>query len=119
MRLSDLVIAGVPKSFDVNYSPEIVQPLPDDADPEDILYDMYPAECDESKGEDACVLFKYDESATGVCLVHTPQLQTLAVHLSPGAAKADVLLYVAFVNALLRKHKRARLYDKYTRPSSA
>lgn len=46
-------------------------------------------------------------------LIHTPHLQTLSVHLSPWASEADVLLYVDFVNALLRKHKRARLYDKY------
>ena len=46
-------------------------------------------------------------------LVHTLHLQTLSVHLSPWASEADVLLYADFVNALLRKHKRARLYDKY------
>ena len=45
--------------------------------------------------------------------MHTPHLQTLALELSPWASEADVLLYAAFVNAVLAKHKRARLYDKY------
>ena len=58
-------------------------------------------------------LFKYNESATGINLVHTPHLQALALELSPLASEADVLLYAAFVNAVLAKHKRARLYDKY------
>jgi len=37
----------------------------------------------------------------------------LTVELSPWASEADVLLYGAFINAVLAKHKRARLYDKY------
>ena len=56
---------------------DYLQPWSDDMRPEDILYDMYPAEADEEKGEDA------------------------------------VVLYAALVNAVLAKHKRARLYDKY------
>ena len=59
------------------------------------------------------LLFKYNESATGIYLVHTQHLQALALELSPLASEADVLLYAAFVNAVLAKHKRARLYDKY------
>ena len=59
------------------------------------------------------MLFKYNESATGIYLVYTPHLQTLAVELSPWASEEDVLLYAAFINAVLAKHKRTRLYDKY------
>ena len=113
MKYSNLIIAGLPKSFDVGFAADYVQLLPEDASPEDVLYDIYPAECDEDKGEDAVVLFKYNESATGIYLVHTPHLQALAVHLSLWASEADVLLYASFVNAVLAKHKRARLYDKY------
>ena len=113
MKYSHLIIAGLPKSFDVGFTTDYIQPLPDDARPEDILYDIYPAECDEEKGEDAVVLFKYNESATGIYLVHTLHLQTLDLHLSPWASEADVLLYASYVNAVLAKHKRARLYDRY------
>ena len=87
--------------------------MPDDAPVEDILYDFYFAEADEDKGEEAVMLFKYNESATGIYLVYTPHLQTLAVELSPWASEEDVLLYAAFINAVLAKHKRTRLYDKY------
>lgn len=40
--------------------------MPDDAPVEDILYDFYFAEADEDKGEEAVILFKYNESATGI-----------------------------------------------------
>ena len=113
MKFSNLIIAGLPKSFDVGFVTDYIQPLSDEASPEDILYDIYPAECNEENGEDAVVLFKYNESATGVYLVHTPHLQALALHLSPWASEADVLLYASFVNAVLAKHKRVRLYDDY------
>ena len=113
MKYSKLIIAGLPKSFDVTYAGDYLQDLSDDSNPEDVLYDFYFAEADEDKGEEAVMLFKYNESATGIYLVHTPHLQTLAVELSPWASEADVLLYGAFINALLAKHKRARLYDKY------
>ncbi|MBQ7687089.1 MAG: hypothetical protein IJT28_07660, partial [Bacteroidaceae bacterium] len=49
----------------------------DEASPDDVQYDFYSAECDEDKGEEACVLFKYDESATGVYVTHTLHLQEL------------------------------------------
>ena len=61
MKYSNHIIAGLPKSFDVGFAPDYIQRLSEDASPEDILYDMYPAECDEENGEDAVVLFKYNE----------------------------------------------------------
>ena len=112
MKYSQLTITNLPKSFDIADAVDYIQPTSDFTRPEDILYDMYPAEADE-KGSEAAVLFKYDESATGIYLVHTPYLQTLSVFLSPWASEADVLLYAAIVNAILAKHKRARLYDEY------
>lgn len=115
MKYSKLIISGLPKSFDVTYAGDYIQPMGDDIQPEEILYDFYFAEADEEKGEEAVFLFKYGESATGIYLVHTPHLQTLTVELSPWASEADVLLYAAFINTMLAKHKRARLYDKYTR----
>ena len=113
MKFSKLIISGLPKSFDVTYAGDYIQPSDDDIQPEDILYDFYFADADEDKGEEAVMLFKYNESATGIYLVYTPHLQTLAVELSPWASEEDVLLYGAFINAVLAKHKRARLYDKY------
>ena len=113
MKYSKLIISGLPKSFDVTYAGDYIQPTDDGIQPEDILYDFYFADADEDKGEEGLMLFKYNESATGIYLVHNPHLQTLAVELSPWASEADVLLYGAFINAVLAKHKRARLYDKY------
>ncbi len=113
MKYSDLIIAGVPKSFDVFYTPDYLQPIYEGMETAGILYDLYLADCDEDRGEKAVMLFKYGESATGVYVVHTPHLQTVSVHLSKWAGEADVYLYAAFVNAVLSKHKRARLYDKY------
>ena len=113
MKYSKLIISGLPKSFDVTYAGDYVQEMPDDTPIEDVLYDFYFAEADEDKGEEGLVLFKYNESATGIYLVHTPHLQTLTVELSPWASEEDVLLYAAFINAVLAKHKRTRLYDKY------
>ena len=113
MKYSKLMISGLPKTFDVTYAGDYVQPTDDGIQPEDILYDFYFADADEDKGEEAVMLFKYNESATGIYLVHTPHLQTLVVELSPWASETDVLLYAAFINAVLAKHKRARLYDKY------
>ena len=113
MKYSKLMISGLPKSFDVTYAGDYIQPSDDDIQPEDILYDFYFADADEDKGEETVMLFKYNESATGIYLVYTPHLQTLAVELSPWASEEDVLLYGAFINAVLAKHKRARLYDKY------
>ena len=113
MKYSKLIISGLPKTFNVTHAGDYVQDLPDDSCPEDILYDFYFADADEDKGEEGLMLFKYNESATGIYLVHNPHLQTLAVELSPWASEADVLLYGAFINAVLAKHKRARLYDKY------
>ena len=86
MKYSNLIIAGLPKSFDVGFATDYIQPLSDDASPEDVVYDIYPAECNEENGEGAVVLFKYNESATGVYLVHTPHLQALAV---PGYAVGE------------------------------
>lgn len=113
MKYSKLIIAGLPKSFDVTYAGDYVQPTGDDIQPEDILYDFYFGEADEDKGEEAVYLFKYNESATGIYLLYTPRLQTLVVELSPWASEADVRLYADFINAVLAKHKRAKLYDKY------
>ena len=113
MKYSKLIISGIPKSFDVTYAGDYLQPMGDDIQPEDILYDFYFAEADEDKGEEAVYLFKYNESATGIYLLHTPHLQTLVIELSPWASEADVLLYATFINTILAKHKRAHLYDKY------
>ena len=107
------IISGLPKTFNVTHAADYVQPMGDDARLEDVLYDFYFLDVDEAKGEDGVVLFKYNESATGIDLIYTPHLQTLAVELSPWASEADVKLYAAFIRAVLAKHKRARQYDKY------
>ena len=113
MKYSNLTIAGVPKSFDLWDTADSLLPWQEGMKPDELLYDMYPAGCNEDIGEDACVLFKYNESASGVYILHSPHLQTISLELSPWGVEADVLLYVTFVNLILSKHKRARLYDKY------
>ena len=113
MRYSHLIISGVPKSFDLWESVDSLQPIYEGMDINGIQYDAYPAECDEERGEDACVLFKYNDSATGVYVVHSPHLQALSLELSSWAVDADVLLYASYINGILKRHKRARLYDKY------
>lgn len=50
MKYSNLTIVGLPKSFDVNYAADYIQPYSDDTRPEDVLYDVYFAEADEEKG---------------------------------------------------------------------
>ena len=111
MKYEKLSIFGLPKTFNIWDACDSFQPTGKVTSPDDILIDMYPAECNE--GEDASVLFEYDKSSTGVDLVYTPHLQTLSLWLSPWAAEADVRLYVKFVNFILSKYKRAKLYDKY------
>ncbi len=113
MKYSNLIICGVPKTFDIWDSPDYLQPISEDMKPDDILYDMYPAGFDDDKEERAAFLFKYKESATGAYLVHSRRSQTLTLSLSPWAVEADVYLYAAYINSILAKHKRAKLYDKY------
>ena len=113
MKYPNLTISDVPKTFSLCYAADYIQPFSEDMDADDIQYDTYLMECDIEKGEDACALFKYNESATGVEIVHNSPLQALSLWLSPWAVEADVQLYATFVNAVLAKHKRARLYDKY------
>lgn len=113
MKYEKLTISGIPKKFDVWDLCNYIQPITEDMDLEDILYDALPDECDEDKGEDAVVIFKYYESATGVRIIHTPHLQILSLWLSPWAVETDVRLYAALIGAILAKHKKAKLYDKY------
>lgn len=113
MKYSHLIISGVPKSFELWESVDCLQPIYEGMDINDIQYDVCSAECNEEIGEDACVLFKYNESATGVYVVHSPHQQSLSLELSPWAVEADVLLYASYINGILKGCKRARLYDKY------
>lgn len=55
MKYSKLTIAGVPKSFKIWNVVDYVQDLPEDTNPDDVQYDFYSLECDEEKGEEACV----------------------------------------------------------------
>lgn len=67
MKYDKLSIFGLPKTFNLWDACDSFQPAGKVASPDDILFDMYPAECNE--GEDASILFQYDESATGVELI--------------------------------------------------
>lgn len=78
MKYSHLIISGIPKSFDLWESVDSLQPYYEGMNVDDIQYDAYPLECDEERGEEACVLFKYN-----------PFLQTLSLELSPWAVEAD------------------------------
>lgn len=79
--------------------------------PDDILYDEWPTDGDE--GEDAMMVYEYYKSATGVYLAYNETVQALSFELAPWASNADVSLYVKLVNAVLKKHPRAKLYAQY------
>lgn len=111
MKYDELTIIGLPKSFKIYKAIDYLYPNGEPDNPEDVLYDEYFVECDE--GEDASIVFKYNESATGVYVVYDSTVNALNLWLSPWAVEADVLLYVAFINAILKKHPRTKLYDKY------
>ena len=111
MKYEELTIVGLPKSFKIYKAVDYLYPNGEPDNSEEVLYDEYFEEGDE--GEDASIVFKYNESATGVNVVYNSTVNTLNLWLSPWAVEADVLLYVAFINAILKKHPRAKLYDKY------
>lgn len=113
MKYDKLTICGIPKSFNLWDSLEYLDPAAHELGPEYIQYDAYPAECDEDRGEDAVMMFRYNESASGVYVVHNSISQTLMLELSPWAVEADVLMYVAYVTTILKKHKRTRLFSEY------
>ena len=46
MKYSNLSIAGLPKTFVVDYAADYIQPYSDDIGPEDVLYDAYPTLAD-------------------------------------------------------------------------
>jgi hypothetical protein len=109
MRYDKLTIIGVPKKFKVYYALDYLYPdgqLPDN--PDDILYDEWPTDGEE--GEDAMMAYEYNKSATGVYLAYNETVHALSFELSTWASDADVSLYVKLVNAVLKKHPRAKLY---------
>ena len=112
MKYDKLTIVGLPKRFKVY---EVVDYLcPADHQPEspdDVIYDFLPEKCDE--GEDAIVVYEYNESATGVEVVYEEASHSLTFSLSHWASDADVRIYTKIVNAVLKKHPRARLYAHY------
>lgn len=112
MKYDKLTIIGLPKKFKVYYALDYIFPdgqLPDN--PDEILYDEWPADGDE--GEDAMMAYEYNKSATGVYLAYNETVHALSFELSPWASDADVSLYVKLVNAVLKKHPRAKLYAQH------
>ena len=112
MKYDKLTIEGLPKKFKVYYALDYLYSgcqLPDN--PDDILYDEWPVECDE--GEDAMMVYEYNKSATGVYVAYNETVHALSFELSSWASDADVSLYVKLVNAVLKKHPRAKLYAQY------
>ena len=112
MKYDKLTIIGLPKKFKVYYALDYLYSgcqLPDN--PDDILYDEWPVECDE--GEDAMMVYEYYKSATGVYLAYNETVHALSFELSPWASDADVSLYVKLVNAVLKKHPRTKLYAQH------
>lgn len=109
MKYDKLTIIGLPKKFKVYYALDYLYPdgqLPEN--PDDILYDEWPTDGDE--GEDAMIAYEYNKSATGVYVTYNETVHALSLELSPWASDADVSLYVKLVNAVLKKHPRAKLY---------
>ena len=111
MKYNELTIVGLPKSFKIYKAVDYLYPNGEPDNSDEVLYDEYLEEGDE--GEDASIVFKYNESATGVYVVYNSTVSTLNLWLSPWAVEADVLLYVALINEILKKHPRVKLYDKY------
>ena len=112
MKYDKLTIIGLPKKFKVYYALDYLYPdgqLPDN--PDEILYDEWPADGEE--GEDAMMVYEYNKSATGVYVAYNEIVHALSFELSPWALDADVSLYVMLVNAVLKKHPRAKLYAQY------
>ena len=112
MKYDKLTIMGLPKKFKVYYALDYLYPddqLPDN--PDDILYDEWPTDGDE--GEDAMMAYEYNKSATGVYVAYNENVHALSLELSPWASDTDVSLYVKLVNAVLKKHPRAKLYAQY------
>ena len=115
MKYDKLTIIGLPKKFKAYHALDYLDALypggqlPDN--PDDILYDEWPADGDE--GEDAMMAYEYNKSATGVYLAYNETVHALSFELSPWASDADVRLYVNLVNMVLKKHPRAKLYAHY------
>ena len=113
MKYDKLTIIGLPKKFKVYYAVDYLYPggqLPDN--PDDFLYDEWPADGEE--GEDAMMVYEYYKSATGVYVAYNETVHALSFdELSPWASDADVRFYVKLVNAVLKKHPRAKLYAQY------
>ena len=115
MKYDKLTIIGLPKKFKAYHALDYLDALypggqlPDN--PDDILYDEWPADGDE--GEDAMMVYEYNKSATGVYLAYNETVHALSFELSPWASDADVRLYVNLVNMVLKKHPRAKLYAHY------
>ncbi len=118
MKLDRLQIFGIPKKFDLWALLDLLEIGKEDRKPEDIKYDLYPSDCDEERGEDSNVYFKYNESATGVYVVHNSILQVLSFELPKWASEADVHIYVSLINGVLKKHPRAKLCDRGERLAS-
>ena len=111
MRYKQHEIVGLPKTFKVYHTLDYLRPQGVELPPECLTQDFHPLEWD--KEERGIIAFKYNESATGVEILHDMHLQTLSLYLSEWAVEADVLLYVDIVNAVLKKHPRSKLYAKY------
>ncbi len=112
MKYDKLTIIGLPKKFKVYYALDYLYPdgqLPDN--PDDILYDEWPTDGEED--EDAMMAYEYNKSATGVYEAYNETVHALSFELSPWASDADVSLYVKLVNAVLKKHPRAKLYAQH------
>ena len=87
MKYSHLVISGIPKSFDLWESIDSLQPCYEGMNVDDIQYDAYPLECDEGKGEEACVLF--DSSGLNVPPVAVSNVPSISESNVPPVAETN------------------------------
>ena len=112
MKYDKLTLVGLPKRFKVYDVVDYLCPADHQPEsPDDVIYDFLPEECDE--GEDAIVVYEYNESATGVQVVYEEASHSLIFSLSLWVSDADVRMYTKMINAVLKKHPRARLYSHY------
>ena len=108
MIYDKIEILSLPKSFDLWGMLDYINPVNDNQNPDDVLYDGYPGELDSDDIEDMYA-FRYGESATGIHLVWYRMAKTLQVSLSRWAVDGDVDCWAVCLNGILEKHTRCML----------
>ena len=108
MIYDKIEILSLPKSFNLWGMLDYINPVNEDQNPDDVLFDGYPGEWDSDDIEDMYA-FRYGESATGIHLVWHPAAKILRVSLPRWAVDGDVDCWAVCLNGILEKHTRCKL----------